>query len=84
MFQVEILCFVIVTGDTHKILEEDSWYVVSLAAVFSIVMGRSVATRLRSSDALSKHFNIEPLEVIFGCRVTNTYDDDTMSPDVGI
>ena len=32
----------------------------------------------------SKHFNIELLEVIFGCRVTNTYDDDTMSPDVGI
>ena len=32
----------------------------------------------------SKNFNIELLEVIFGCCVTNTYDDDTMSPDVGI
>ena len=30
----------------------------------------------------SKNFNIELQEVIFGCSVTNTYDDDTMSPDV--
>ena len=30
----------------------------------------------------SKNFNIELREVIFGCCVTNTYDDDTMSPDV--
>ena len=29
-----------------------------------------------------KNFNIELREVIFGCCVTNTYDDDTMSPDV--
>ena len=32
----------------------------------------------------SKNFNIELLEVIFGCCVTNTYDDHTMSTDVGI
>ena len=32
----------------------------------------------------SKHFNIELREVIFGCCVTNTYDDETMSPDVDI
>ena len=32
----------------------------------------------------SKNFNIELREVIFGCCVTNTYDDDTMSPDVDI
>ena len=32
----------------------------------------------------SKNFNIKLREVIFGCCVTNTYDDDTMSPDVDI
>ena len=31
-----------------------------------------------------KNFNIDLREVIFGCCVTNTYDDDTMSPDVDI
>ena len=34
--------------------------------------------------AWSKHFNIELREVIFGCCITNAYDGDTMSPDVGI
>ena len=38
----------------------------------------------RAFSKWSKNFNIELLEVIFGCCVTNTYDDDTMSPDVGI
>ena len=36
----------------------------------------------RTPEKRSKNFNIELREVIFGCCVPNTYDDDTMSPDV--
>ena len=45
------------------------------------VKTRKMAAKLLS---WSKNFNIELREVIFGCCVTNTYDDDTMSPDVGM